>query len=180
MDATFHAHVILLYLIILIIPDEEYNLWSSSFCSFLQPPVISCLFGPNILLSTLFSNTLSLCSLMQETKFHTRTEPFTSNQRIQFSCTELQRVRVNFHFVLGRHKRVSPHLVFVLLILGFAKFCFWKPKGLPSKKKTNEWHPYRQLCVPLLFSVLLKILSNDKVMVFIYVWGYVYLKRREP
>jgi hypothetical protein len=30
-------------------------------CSFLQPPVTSSLFGPNILLSTLFSNILSLC-----------------------------------------------------------------------------------------------------------------------
>jgi hypothetical protein len=33
-------------------------------CSFLQPPVISSLFGPNILLSTLFSNTLSLCCFL--------------------------------------------------------------------------------------------------------------------
>jgi hypothetical protein len=33
----------------------------SSLCSFLQPPVTSSLFGPNILLSTLFSNTLILC-----------------------------------------------------------------------------------------------------------------------
>jgi hypothetical protein len=31
-------------------------------CSFLQPPVTSSLFGPSILLNTLFSNTLSLCS----------------------------------------------------------------------------------------------------------------------
>jgi hypothetical protein len=38
------------------------QIWSSSLCSFLQSPVISSLFGPNILLSTLFSNTLSLCS----------------------------------------------------------------------------------------------------------------------
>jgi hypothetical protein len=30
-------------------------------CSFLQSPVTSSLFGPNILLNTLFSNTLSLC-----------------------------------------------------------------------------------------------------------------------
>jgi hypothetical protein len=29
---------------------------------FLRPPVTSSLFGPNILLSALFSNTLSLCS----------------------------------------------------------------------------------------------------------------------
>jgi hypothetical protein len=34
----------------------------SSLCSFLQSPVSSSLFGPNILLRTLFSNTLSLCS----------------------------------------------------------------------------------------------------------------------
>jgi hypothetical protein len=49
-------------LIILIILAEEYILWSSSLCIFLQPPVTSYLFDPNILLSTLFSNTLSLCS----------------------------------------------------------------------------------------------------------------------
>jgi hypothetical protein len=41
---------------------EEYKPCSSSLCSFLQPPVTSSLSGPNILLSTLFSNTLNLCS----------------------------------------------------------------------------------------------------------------------
>jgi hypothetical protein len=49
-------------IIFLIILREEYKLWSSSLCSFLQPPVTSSLFGPNILHNTLFSNTLSLCS----------------------------------------------------------------------------------------------------------------------
>jgi hypothetical protein len=42
-------------LIILIILGEEYK---SSLYSFLHSPVASSQFGPNILLSTLFSNTL--------------------------------------------------------------------------------------------------------------------------
>ena len=41
---------------------EEYRTLSSSLCSFLHSPVISSLPGPNTLLNTLFSNTLSLCS----------------------------------------------------------------------------------------------------------------------
>jgi hypothetical protein len=41
---------------------EELNLWSSSFCNFLQSLDTSCLLSPNILLSTPFSNTPSLCS----------------------------------------------------------------------------------------------------------------------
>jgi hypothetical protein len=49
-------------LIIVITIGEEYKLWSFSLCSFLYSPVASSLVGPNILLSTLFSNTLSLCS----------------------------------------------------------------------------------------------------------------------
>ena len=40
--------------------DEQYRLLSSSLCSFLYSPVTSSLLGPNIPLSTLFSNTLSL------------------------------------------------------------------------------------------------------------------------
>jgi hypothetical protein len=49
-------------LINLIIPGDEYKSQYSSLCSFLHPPVTSSPFGPNIHLSALFSNVLSLCS----------------------------------------------------------------------------------------------------------------------
>jgi hypothetical protein len=49
-------------LIIVIILGEEYKSRSSSLCNFLHSPVTSYLFGPNILLSTLLSKTLSLCT----------------------------------------------------------------------------------------------------------------------
>ena len=41
---------------------EEYKTFISSLCNLLQSPVTSSLLGPNILLNTLFSNTLSLLS----------------------------------------------------------------------------------------------------------------------
>jgi hypothetical protein len=41
-------------LIMLIILGEAFKLWSSSFCSFLQPPVTLSLYGPNTLLNILF------------------------------------------------------------------------------------------------------------------------------
>jgi hypothetical protein len=54
-DRPLHPHWLITHPVL----GEECKLWSFSLFSFLYPPVTSSLFGPNILLSTLFSNTLS-------------------------------------------------------------------------------------------------------------------------
>jgi hypothetical protein len=59
--ATCPAHLIL-YLVSRIIFGDEYRSLSFSLCNLLHSPVTLSLLGSNILLSTLFWNTLSLCS----------------------------------------------------------------------------------------------------------------------
>jgi len=73
--ATCPAHLILLDSIIRTILGEGYRSLGSSFCSFLHSPVTSSLLGPNILLSTLFSD-ISACvpPSMWATKFQTHTK----------------------------------------------------------------------------------------------------------
>ena len=62
--ATYPAHLILLHFITRTILGEEYRSLSYSVCSFLHSPVTSSLLSPNILLNTLFSNTLNLRSFL--------------------------------------------------------------------------------------------------------------------
>ena len=60
--ATCPAHLIRLDFMTRTILGEEYRPFSSSLCSLLHSPVSSSLLGLNILLNTIFSNTLSFLS----------------------------------------------------------------------------------------------------------------------
>ena len=80
--ATCPAHLILLHFITHTILSEEYKSFSSSLCSLLHSPVTSSLLGPNILLNTMFSNTLSfLSSLNLNDKF---SRPYKTTGKLQF------------------------------------------------------------------------------------------------
>jgi hypothetical protein len=69
------CHPILLDLITLMIYSDVYKLWSSALRSHQHPPITSFCLGPNSLLSTLFSNTINLCSpLMRQTRFYIYTK----------------------------------------------------------------------------------------------------------
>ena len=78
------THLILLDFITRTILGEEYKSLSSSLCNLLHSLVTSSLLGPNILLNTMFSNTLSLkLSTSNRQKWYTNLK--TSRRR---NCTE--------------------------------------------------------------------------------------------
>ena len=67
--ATCPGHLIILDFITHTILGEEYKSFSSSLCNLLHSPVTSSLLGLNILLNTMFSNTL---------RFLSKLHPFTT------------------------------------------------------------------------------------------------------
>ena len=97
--ATSPAHLIRLDFTTSTILGEQYRSLSSSLCSFIHFPVTSSLLGQNILLNTLFSNTLSLQSSFWATKFHIHTKqqrflPMHASKKFKISSTRLFRITI--------------------------------------------------------------------------------------
>jgi len=87
--STCPAYLILLDFITRTMLGEQYRLFSSSLCSFLYSPLISSLLGRNILLSTLFSNTLSLRSSFSVSD--QVPHPYKTRGKILFLCILLSK-----------------------------------------------------------------------------------------
>jgi hypothetical protein len=81
MRATCLIHIILLKLKTIIIFGEEHKLRIYSLYNCLKPPVASTILGTKVLLSFLFSKTLSLCY------FH------GTGDQISHSCKQLAKLR---------------------------------------------------------------------------------------
>ena len=79
------AHLILLDFITPNKLGEEYRSLSSTLCNFLHFPVSSSLLDPNIFLSTLFSNTVSLLSSLNVCEHVSH--PYNTTGRIVLLCT---------------------------------------------------------------------------------------------
>jgi hypothetical protein len=104
-------------LITRIIFGDEYRSLCSSLCSLLHSPVASSLLGPNILLSTLFSNTLSLWSSfsVKEQVSH----PYKTNS--QQNASKFFKVQIGI-VDLGKRTQKSK---LPMKLRYCSSYCFW-------------------------------------------------------
>jgi len=81
---------------------EEYKSFSSSVCSLLHSPVTSSLLVPNILLNTIFSNTLSFLSSLNVSEGG-KLEVIIKNQKLQCMRVRKSNVQFKLKMILSLH-----------------------------------------------------------------------------
>jgi ABC-type anion transport system duplicated permease subunit len=109
--ATFPTHLIFPF-ITLIKSGDAHNLWSSLFCSLLKSLATSFLLDPNMLLSTLFSNTFVLYSYLSV--IDQVSHPYKETGKIICMYTlcgveRTRKVRNSYKLLFGDLGREKPH-----------------------------------------------------------------------
>ena len=107
---------------------EEYRELSSSLCNFLHSPVTLSLLGPNILLNTLFSNTLSLCSSLNDSALVSH--PYKTTGKITVLYT-------------------NTHIIWILRLLSSVMLCSvdYTELILSESNMRGEGRKFRACCV---------------------------------
>jgi hypothetical protein len=122
--------LILLDLIILITLGEEHKPCSPSLCSFLWPPVTPSLFRPNIVLSTLFLNILSLCSSFNEKD--QVSHPYGTTGKMMVLYT----ISIYFYKVFGNNKATALKYIYI--------YIYWCSM---TRMQTKSSHENRKLFI---------------------------------
>ena len=100
--ATCPAHLILLEFITRTILGEEHKSFSSSLCNLLHSPVTSSFLGSNILLNTMFSNTLLNSKTFRDYEVPKYLAPKSSScsfwsQHFSFNCPTIIVIQTKMH-----------------------------------------------------------------------------------
>jgi hypothetical protein len=153
--ATWPAYLILLGLIILITLSEEYKSRSSSLCGFLHPLVTSALFGPNILLSILFQNTLSLYSSLNVRDQVSHPYRTTGKMLVLYTCIAYKHVKLlqfpwHHSRMLLKHSYIIQKRLHITLSSTLHRDCVVRWRRPSHKQNKNYIRDERQFRISYL------------------------------